>query len=160
MRRLLKSGIRRIAGSEGPVNDVQHPALPRGQRNATVVSVAAQKGGVGKTTTSVNLASALVREHGLRVLLMDVDPQGHVYTAMKKQVHAGGGALSMYHMGVVKALLENNAMPLVGSGTSGGAIVAGVIAMFTDEELLHDIIQDDIAVRYPCLLYTSPSPRD
>ena len=94
MRRLLKSGIRRIAGSEGPVNDVQHPALPRGQRNATVVSVAAQKGGVGKTTTSVNLASALVREHGLRVLLMDVDPQGHVYTAMKKQVHAGGGALS------------------------------------------------------------------
>ena len=94
MRRLLKSGIRRIAGSEGPVNDVQHPALPRGQRNAAVVSVAAQKGGVGKTTTSVNLASALVREHGLRVLLMDVDPQGHVYTAMKKQVHAGGGALS------------------------------------------------------------------
>ena len=94
MRRLLKSGIRRIAGSEDPTNDVQRPALPRGQRNATVVSVAAQKGGVGKTTTSVNLASALVREHGLRVLLMDVDPQGHVYTAMKKQVHAGGGALS------------------------------------------------------------------
>ena len=62
---------------------------------------------------------------------------------------SGGGALSMYHMGVVKALLENNAMPLVVSGTSGGAIVAGVIAMFTDEELLHDIIQDDIAVRYP-----------
>ena len=94
MRRLLKSGIRRIAGADEHQNETLQPTLPRGQRNATVVAVAAQKGGVGKTTTSVNLASALVRNHGLRVLLMDVDPQGHVYTAIKKQVHPGGGALS------------------------------------------------------------------
>jgi chromosome partitioning protein len=93
MRSLLKSGIRRIAGTAE--TDLQStPKLPRGAHNATVISVAAQKGGVGKTTTSVNLASALARNHGMKVLLMDVDPQGHVYTAIKKQVHAGGGALS------------------------------------------------------------------
>ena len=62
---------------------------------------------------------------------------------------SGGGALSMYHMGVVKALLENDCMPIVVSGTSGGAIVAGVLACHTDDEMLRDIIQDDIAERYP-----------
>jgi chromosome partitioning protein len=56
--------------------------------------VAAQKGGVGKTTTSVNLGSALARYFDKRVLLIDLDPQGHVTTAIRQQVRPGGGYLS------------------------------------------------------------------
>jgi chromosome partitioning protein len=61
--------------------------LPR-PRSPRVMVVANQKGGVGKTTSTVNMAAALA-QHGLRVLVIDLDPQGNASTALSIDHHRG-----------------------------------------------------------------------
>ncbi|MEI7546727.1 MAG: AAA family ATPase [Actinomycetota bacterium] len=69
-----------------------------------VIAIANQKGGVGKTTTTVNLGACLA-ELGYRTLVVDLDPQGNASTGLG--VENRGLETSMYHVLMHEAPLEN-----------------------------------------------------
>ena len=65
---------------------VPEPAPLAEHGPARVIAVANQKGGVGKTTSTINLGAALA-EYGRRVLLVDFDPQGALSVGLGVQAH-------------------------------------------------------------------------
>jgi len=87
MSNLITGSLRRLLGGErsSTVRD-EGRELEAPSRDAEVIAVCAQKGGVGKTTTAVNVATALVMRGGQRVLLLDMDPQGHCALALHAEL--------------------------------------------------------------------------
>src|SRR5699024_8445768 len=81
---------------------------PRPER-CRVISVANQKGGVGKTTTTVNIAASLAM-HGQRVLVVDLDPQGNASTALG--VERDNQTRSIYHCLVEDEEMSKLAQPV------------------------------------------------
>ncbi len=89
--------VTNLEGSDEQAVLATYP-LPR------IMAVANQKGGVGKTTTTVNLGACLA-ELGYRTLVIDLDPQGNASTGLG--IDNRGLETSMYHVIMHEAPLEN-----------------------------------------------------
>jgi chromosome partitioning protein len=88
-----------------------------------IVAIANQKGGVGKTTTAINLSAALTR-HGKQTLLIDIDPGSH----------------ATYGLGILAHKLENTVYNLL----KGDAAVEEVIIEILIEDLSMDFVPSSL----------------
>jgi chromosome partitioning protein len=119
------------------------------------IAILNQKGGVGKTTTSVNLGAALARA-GKRVCILDLDPQAHSTTHLG--IEPDGKAPSMYDVLIdnkplaeVRRQIDKN-LWLAGSDINLAAAEVELAGVVGREVILRDSLQADVPSPTP------PSP--
>lgn len=120
------------------------------------IVVANQKGGVGKTTTAVNLTAALV-EQGQRVLLVDFDPQGNATSGLGVDKNTAPG---VYDVLIGEAECEKAIVPTgYGDVLPSNKALAGagieLVGMDRREYLLSDAL-DTVEDRYDYILIDCP----
>ncbi len=124
-----------------------------------VISIASQKGGVGKTTTAINLGACLAQE-GRRVLIVDMDPQGNATSGLG--VNGNDQPVGTYEVLIGQADVKDAILPTLlpgmdllptGQRLSGGEVeLVGMMARETRLRSCLAKVRDD----YEFLLIDSP----
>lgn len=131
-------------------------AKPASTRTFTVAN---QKGGVGKTTTTVNIAAAMAMG-GLRVLVIDLDPQGNASTALGVEHRDSEGVYEVL-MGntsigkVVRKVTGFPALDCISSNTSLANAEINLVSMVARELQLKTAI-DEISANYDYIFIDCP----
>ncbi|CAB4974054.1 unannotated protein [freshwater metagenome] len=132
-------GVRRL---KEPMPKPDHPR---------VFTVSNQKGGVGKTTTTVNIAAALAMG-GLRVLVIDLDPQGNASTALGVEHRENNGIYEVL-MGdssiesVVQKVAGFPHLECISSNTALAQAEINLVSMVAREMCLKEALNDLIEIR-------------
>ena len=128
-------------------------------RQARTVAIANQKGGVGKTTTALNLAAGLAALER-RVLLVDMDPQGNCTTGLGVEIDDGQASMAEVLMGeaAIGDVIVRPGSVALDLAPANGDLTAGEVAVMERDDRAH-VLKEALAAgraRYHDIIIDCP----